>query len=151
MDEIVGYAAWMVRKTNAFKILVWKPLGKWTLGRGKPKCVYNIKKHLSEIGLGGMHWIDLVQGTVPVEGSCGHSKVPFASLRAGKCLSTWTICSFSKNLQDMKLASYIKPKTSSFILIAYTYMFIRYWYCNQRIGRKSDRKMFRILCDINCN
>jgi hypothetical protein len=47
-------------KRNAYKILVGKPEGKRPLGRPKCRWVNNIKMDLTEIGLGGMDWIDLV-------------------------------------------------------------------------------------------
>jgi hypothetical protein len=46
---------------NAYRILLGKPEGKSTLGRPRCKWVDNIKIVLSEIGWGGMDWIDLAE------------------------------------------------------------------------------------------
>jgi hypothetical protein len=46
-------------KRNAFRILVGKPEGKRPLGRPRSMWMNNIKMDLSEIGWGGMDWIDL--------------------------------------------------------------------------------------------
>jgi hypothetical protein len=46
---------------NAYRILVGKPEGKRPLGRPTRRWVDNIKMDLSEIGWGGINWIDLVQ------------------------------------------------------------------------------------------
>jgi hypothetical protein len=42
-------------------ILVGKPEGKRPLGRPRRRWVDNIKMDLTEIGWGGMDWIDLAQ------------------------------------------------------------------------------------------
>jgi hypothetical protein len=46
---------------NAYKILVGKPEGKRLLGRPRRRWVDNIKMNLTEIGWGGMDWIDLAK------------------------------------------------------------------------------------------
>jgi hypothetical protein len=46
-------------KKNACRILVGKPEGKRLLGRPRRRWVHNIKMDLTEIGWGGMDWIDL--------------------------------------------------------------------------------------------
>jgi hypothetical protein len=51
----------MEEKRNAYRILVGKPGGKRPLGRPRRRWVDNIKINLSEIGWGGMDWIDLAQ------------------------------------------------------------------------------------------
>jgi hypothetical protein len=43
-------------------ILVVKPGGKRPLGRPRLRCEDNIKMCLTDIGSGGMDWIDLAQG-----------------------------------------------------------------------------------------
>jgi hypothetical protein len=48
-------------KRNAYKILVGKPEGKRPLGRPSRRWEDNIKIDLTEIGWGGMDWIDLAQ------------------------------------------------------------------------------------------
>jgi hypothetical protein len=46
---------------NAYRTLVGKPEGKRPLGRERRRWVDNIKMNLSEIGWGGMDWVDLPQ------------------------------------------------------------------------------------------
>jgi hypothetical protein len=48
-------------KRNAYKILVGKPEGKRPLGRPRHRWEDNIRMDLTEIGWGGMDWIDLAQ------------------------------------------------------------------------------------------
>jgi hypothetical protein len=48
-------------KRNAHRILVGKPEGKRPLGRPRGWWVDNTKMGLTEMGWGGMDWIDLVQ------------------------------------------------------------------------------------------
>jgi hypothetical protein len=48
-------------KRNAYRILVGKPEGKRPLGRPRRRWENNIKMNLTEIGCGGMDWIDLAQ------------------------------------------------------------------------------------------
>jgi hypothetical protein len=50
-----------VEKANEYRILVGKPEEKRPLGRPRHRWVGNNKMYLSEIGLGGMDWIDLAQ------------------------------------------------------------------------------------------
>jgi hypothetical protein len=50
---------WENRK--AYRVLVGKPEGKRPLGRARRKWEENIKIDLTEIGCGGMDWIDLAQ------------------------------------------------------------------------------------------
>jgi hypothetical protein len=54
-----GHVARIGEKRNAYRILVGKPEGKQQLGRPRRRWEDNIKKDLSEIGWGGMDWIDL--------------------------------------------------------------------------------------------
>jgi hypothetical protein len=48
---------------NVYGIMVGKPEGNRPLGRPRCRWVANIKIDLSEIGWGGMNWIDLAQDT----------------------------------------------------------------------------------------
>jgi hypothetical protein len=48
-------------KRNAYRILVGKPEGKRPLGRPRSSYVDNIKMNVREMGMGGMHCIDLAQ------------------------------------------------------------------------------------------
>jgi hypothetical protein len=50
-----------MEKRNAYRILVGKPEGKRPLGRPRRRWEDNIKMDLTEIGWGGMDWIDLAQ------------------------------------------------------------------------------------------
>jgi hypothetical protein len=52
----------MGAKKNAYGILVGKPERKRSLGRPKRRWVDNIKMDLTEIGRGGMDWINVAQG-----------------------------------------------------------------------------------------
>jgi hypothetical protein len=56
-----GHVACMGNKRNAYRILVGKPEGKSTLGRIRHRWEDNIRMDLSEIGWGGMDWIDLAE------------------------------------------------------------------------------------------
>jgi hypothetical protein len=51
----------MGEKRNACRILVGKTGGQRLLGRPRGRWLDNIKMDLSEIGWGGMDWIDLAQ------------------------------------------------------------------------------------------
>jgi hypothetical protein len=51
----------MAEKMNAYRILVGKPEGKKPLRRSRRRWVDNIKIDLTEIGWGGMGWIDPAQ------------------------------------------------------------------------------------------
>jgi hypothetical protein len=52
----------MGEKRNAYRILLGKPEGRRPLARTKRRWVDNIKMDLRQIGIYGMHWIDLAQG-----------------------------------------------------------------------------------------
>jgi hypothetical protein len=56
-----GHAAQMGAKKNAYRILVGNPEEKRPLGRPRCRWVDNIKIDLTEIGWGGMDWVDLAQ------------------------------------------------------------------------------------------
>jgi hypothetical protein len=49
------------QKKNAYRILVGKPEGKRPVGRPRCRWVDNVKMDLTEMGLGGMDWIELAQ------------------------------------------------------------------------------------------
>jgi hypothetical protein len=51
----------MGTKMNAYRILVGKPEAKRPLGRPRRRWMKNIKMDLTQIGRGGMDWIDLAQ------------------------------------------------------------------------------------------
>jgi hypothetical protein len=51
----------MGEKRNGYRMLVEKPEGRRPIGRPRRKWVGNVKKDLTEIGWGGMDWIDLGQ------------------------------------------------------------------------------------------
>jgi hypothetical protein len=48
----------MGEKSNAYRILVGKPVGKRSLGRPRRRWVDNIEMNLREIGWDGVDWID---------------------------------------------------------------------------------------------
>jgi hypothetical protein len=55
-----GHVARMEEERKVYKVLVGKPEGKRPLGR--PRCRWDgIRMNLRESGLGGVHWIRLVQ------------------------------------------------------------------------------------------
>jgi glucose dehydrogenase len=56
------HVAQMGNRKNAYRILMGKPERKRPLGISRRRWVDNIKIVLSEIGWGGMDWIDLAQG-----------------------------------------------------------------------------------------
>jgi hypothetical protein len=61
MMKWAGHVARMGEKRNAYRFLVGKPEGKRPRGRPRRRWVDNIKKDLSDIGLGGVDWIGLAQ------------------------------------------------------------------------------------------
>ena len=58
-----GYVARMKDRRSVHKVLVGKPEGKRPLGRPRRRWEDNITMDLSEVGCGGMDWIDLAQHT----------------------------------------------------------------------------------------
>jgi hypothetical protein len=56
-----GHVARLGEKRNTYTILVGKPEGKRPLGKPRRRWDDNIKMDFSEIGWGGMDWIDLAQ------------------------------------------------------------------------------------------
>jgi hypothetical protein len=57
------------QKRNADRILVRKPEGKTPLGRPRSRWVNNIRMDLTEVGWGGMDWLDLAQDRDQSSGS----------------------------------------------------------------------------------
>jgi hypothetical protein len=51
----------MGEKRKAYGLLLGKPEGRRPLGRPRRRWVDNIKMDFSEIGWGGVDWIDLAQ------------------------------------------------------------------------------------------
>ena len=56
-----GYIARMGKRRGVYRVLVWKPEGKRSLGRSRRKCENNIKINLQEVGYEDMEWIDLAK------------------------------------------------------------------------------------------
>jgi hypothetical protein len=56
-----GHVGRIGDKRNAYRILTGEPEGKRPLGRPGRRWMNNIKIDLTEIGWGGMGWIDLAQ------------------------------------------------------------------------------------------
>jgi len=52
-----GHVARMVEKRGIYRVLVWKPEGKRSLGRPRRRWEDNIKMDLQEVGCEGMNWI----------------------------------------------------------------------------------------------
>ena len=46
-----------------YRLLVWKPEGRRSLGRLRHRWEDKIKMDLQEVGCGGMDWIELAQDT----------------------------------------------------------------------------------------
>jgi hypothetical protein len=67
-----GHGARMGENRNACKSLVRKPEGKRPLGRPRHRWMDNIKKHLLEIGWGGVDWITLAQHRDKSSCECGY-------------------------------------------------------------------------------
>jgi hypothetical protein len=56
-----GYVARMMRKRNAYRLLVGKPEGRRPLGRPRRRCVDNIRMDLGEVGCGDVDRVGLAQ------------------------------------------------------------------------------------------
>ena len=54
-----GHVARMGERRGVYRVLVWKPEGKRTLGRSRLRWEDNIKMDLQEVICGGMDWIEL--------------------------------------------------------------------------------------------
>jgi hypothetical protein len=51
----------MGERRGVYRVLVWKPECKRSLGRPRRRWEFNIKMDLQELGCGVMDWIELVQ------------------------------------------------------------------------------------------
>jgi hypothetical protein len=49
---------------NAYRILVWKPLGKCPLGRLRRSLEDDIKMNLNKVGCGGGRWMEVAEGFI---------------------------------------------------------------------------------------
>jgi hypothetical protein len=58
-----GHVARMWEERKVYKVLVGKPEGKGPLGRSRCRWEDGIRMDIREIGLGGMDWIRLAQGS----------------------------------------------------------------------------------------
>jgi hypothetical protein len=59
--KLAGHVTRMVKKRNAYRILVANPEGKRPLGRPKPRWEDNIQMNFRETGGGGMAYTNLAQ------------------------------------------------------------------------------------------
>jgi hypothetical protein len=57
--RLEGHVSRIGVKKNTYRILVGKPEGNRPLGRHRHRWEDNIKMNLTEVGWGGMGWIDL--------------------------------------------------------------------------------------------
>jgi len=57
----VGHAARMGERRGVYRILMWKPEGKRSLGRPTRRWEDNIKMDVQKVGCEGMQWIELAQ------------------------------------------------------------------------------------------
>jgi hypothetical protein len=71
---------------NAYGILVGKPEGKRPQGTPRRGWEYNIRIDLSEIGWGGMDWIDLAQDRDQWRAPCEHGNEPSGSIKCREIL-----------------------------------------------------------------
>jgi hypothetical protein len=85
----VRHVARMGEKRNMCRLLVGKPEGKRPLGRPRHRWIYNIKKDLLEIVLGGVDWTGL-------ESSCDCGNEPLGSR---KC---WETTEWLHNLSPLE-------------------------------------------------
>ena len=56
-----GNVARIRERRGVYRVLVWKPEGKRSLGRPRRRWEDNIKMDLQEVGREGMDWIELAQ------------------------------------------------------------------------------------------
>jgi hypothetical protein len=55
------HVARMVEGREVYRVLVWKPEGKRTLGRPRHRWEDNIKMDVQKVGCEGMDWLDVAQ------------------------------------------------------------------------------------------
>ena len=56
-----GHVARMMESRGVYRVLVEKPVEERPLGRPRRRWENNIKMDLQEVGIEGMHWIDLAE------------------------------------------------------------------------------------------
>jgi hypothetical protein len=56
-----GHVARLGEGRGEYRVLVWKPEGKSSLGRPRRRWEDNTKMDFQEVGCGGLDWIQLVQ------------------------------------------------------------------------------------------
>ena len=56
-----GHAARVAKRTDLYRVLVWRPEGKGPLGSPRRRGKDNIKMYLKELRWGGLDWIGLAQ------------------------------------------------------------------------------------------
>ena len=71
---------------GAYRILVWKSVGKRPLERPRRRWVDNIRMDIQEVGCGYMDWIGLVQDRDGVAEACECGNEPSGSVKCGESL-----------------------------------------------------------------
>jgi hypothetical protein len=89
----------MGAKRNAYGVLVGKPEGNGPLGRPKYRWMDNIKMYLSEVGWGGIYWIDVAQSRDQCRALMNTVMNLRVSYYIGKFLSSCTNGGFSRRAQ----------------------------------------------------
>jgi hypothetical protein len=94
-----GNVAIMGEKRDSYRILVGKPEGKRPLGGPRREWVDNVKRDLREIRWDGMDCIDLAQDRDQWRALVNTVMNLRVSQNAGKFLSSYTTCGFSRRAQ----------------------------------------------------
>jgi hypothetical protein len=81
----VGHTA-RVGKSNAYKVLEGKPIGKRPLGKPRHRWEDSIRMDIGEIGWGDVDWIHLAENKRPVAGSCEHGNEHSGSIKLWEIL-----------------------------------------------------------------
>jgi hypothetical protein len=97
--RLAGHVARLGEKRNAYRILVGKPEGNRSQERPRRRWVDNIKKDPREIGLGGMHWIDLAEDRDQWRALVNTVMNLWVPLNAGKFFSSCPTGGFSTRAQ----------------------------------------------------